>query len=68
MKSTRNTVTISNVRDSDSMENAVKVQFWCIFVKINWSNTSGKEADKLSIVTEFIVIIKKPQLSKQLEK
>lgn len=48
------------------MENAARVQFWCVFVKINWSNTidgkkqerSGKEADKLFIVTEFIVTTK----------
>lgn len=54
------------MRDSDSMENVVKVQFLFISVKINWSTTSGKETDKLLIVTEFIVVINKP--SKQLEK
>lgn len=54
------------MRDSDSMENAVKVQFWFISVKINWRTTSGEETDTLLIVTEFIVVIKKP--SKELEK
>lgn len=50
------------MRDSESIENAVKVQFWCIFVKINWSTKSGKEAiKKLLIVADFIVITKTSQ-------
>lgn len=54
------------MRGSDSMETAVKVQCWCIFMKISWGTVSGKGEVKLLIVTELIIITSKT--SKQLEK
>lgn len=47
------------MRGSISMETAVKVQCWCVFVNISWGTVNGKGEVKLVIVTELIIIVNK---------